>query len=428
MRTVLTNYDICDIIRESKLINYYLQGRVSMDKQLEVMHINEIYSCVEVSTPSELYYIAELNKYLESYGRVLSIEGVAIKEEYKSCIYYSYLKSTDVIGVEHESLPEDLRGKLFTKFLDLDDIYIEKESNIEWVFDFDGKGRNTKNYTTFKGLLASQAYVSFMALLTINKIMKGQPSIVKFDFTVANVCITKNYTTWDIIDLWLIYLRTRALSSWVSFELPKEKLAEAQLNYEAYVIECRLVQNVTDYMPVSEKIEYYRSHFMIGDIVMLYTKLASGSERDSIKQVESCQIARIDKATNEGITLMVFNAKDTPLTAKKRIESLPARVRELYGNNHYMKHNEQSTFVRWSDIGLEVGLYMEQQFFTDLNCNDSACLWFEKNGEEFELELDNADAIYAILCERNIEFNKERFKKLYFSKKPSIYISRVVEG
>lgn len=418
--------DKCDIILTIKmyLICFYKGEIFAMETNFgvgNVVHISNIYSCTQLETPSEMYYIAELSKYLNERGKYLSIEGVVIPENYKDTFFYKYLKSANVIGVEYEELEQQDARKYFRGSLSNKTIDINCESNIEWVFDFDGSSSEKNNYVVFKGLLSSQIYLSFVAMITIKKMFDGSPSLLKFDFRKANVCLVKDYSNWEFLDLWLVFRKTRALSNWISFMLPESNTAEPQLNYEAYFHELRLLGCAKDYAPVADKIAYYRRNFRVNDIVLLYTKVDTGSEKDPIKLIDNCQISRIESATREGLTLTVYNVHDTPISTKLYIEGLPEKVRELYGEDYYKKYNAQSTMICWSDLGIGDLTYAESKFITDLNCDDRAVLAFEKNGEVIELELENADAVYAILCERGIDFNKKRFEQLYFSTNPSIY-------
>lgn len=392
-----------------------------------MIHISNIYVCAEINTVSELYYIAEIAKYLKILeNETLSMEGVIIKPTYLNSKYYRYMQSQSIEGIPFREFEQS--RDIFTGDLLERDIVFAEKSNTEWIFDYDGKGTNPYNSLIFKGLLANQVYVSFMALLTVKKILYGNPKTLLLDFVNANICFTKNFDNWDILDIWLIYKKTKAFETWVTIKLPEVKRAEAQLRYEAYVREHELVGGMLETSSVKQKIDCFRKRFRKGDIVLLYTKSVKGNKNDNVRTVESCTMARVEKATSQRIELTAIYTTETPLSTKKRIDELPEKNRELYGDDYYLRHHEQKMSLDWLDVGICEYTYIEEYFITDLNCDDSVELWFNrKDGTEVKLELQNADAIYAILCERKIEFDKQRFEKLYFSKVPSTYKREILE-
>lgn len=390
-----------------------------------MIHISNIYVCTEINTPSELLYIAEIAKYLKECDEELSLEGVIISENCIGTEYYKYMQSMNIAGIPYREL-ENARD-FYVESLSDKDIYYAEKTPTEWVFDYDGKGRKPQNSKYFKGLLASKAYVSLIAMITVNKLMFGSPKLLRLDFTQANVCFTKNYDRWDILDLWLVLKRTNALESWVQINLPEIPSALAQLNYEAHTHELQTLGGMKDFVGVKKKIDCYRKNFKKGDIVLLYKKSDRGSKNDIIKSIASCQIARIEQATNSKIELTIFNVHNSSLSAKKYFDSLPDKVREMYGDNAHLKVHEQRIILDWLDVGIGDCVFAEEYIVTDLDCDDKASLWFtNKRGEEVLLELNNADAIYAILCDRGIPFNRERFEKLYFSDVPSVYKTRIL--
>lgn len=392
-----------------------------------IIALGQIYSIAQIETPVEIYYIACLAKYLNKEGYVLSLDGIDLSK-YEDSYYYDYLcyYSENIIGhnFREGKLPEGVKRYEYD-FSKQEVIYCEK-SHTEWVFDF----KTDKNYTNlkvFKGICANDVYVNFLAYITINKLLYSTPKKLVLDFEKADIYVTKTSNNWDIVNLYLLSTYTRALDNWVEIKLPNDKQAVAQLGYEAFYSDVVFRNGEREYIPTTEKISLFKQKFQVGDVVFIY-KRSSGREKDTNKTIESCKIAIIKSANRKGVTLTEFSGTETPITVKRRIQSMPERIQNMYSDDYHTKLNSLTATYSWIDLGVEQKLYLEEQFITDLNCSDVAELWFEKNGEEFALELDCADAVYAVLCEYNVDFNRERFEKLYFSERKSRYITEVVNG
>lgn len=392
-----------------------------------IIALGQIYSVTKIETPVEIYYIACLARYLNKEGYILSLDGIDLSE-YEDSYYFDYLcyYSENITGYNFREgkLPEGT-SRYEYDFSKQEVIYREK-THIEWVFDFK-TDKNYKNLSTFKGICANDVYVNFLAYITVSKLLYSTPKKLVLDFQNADIYVTKTSNNWDIVNLYLLSTYTKALDNWVDIKLPNDGWAVAQLGYEAFYSDVVYRNGERDYIPTNEKIGVFKQKFQIGDVCFLY-KRNSGRATDTNKTIESCKIAIIKSVSREGVTLIEFSGAETPLTVKKRIQSMPDRIQKMYSEDYYKKLNSLTTTYSWIDLGVEQKLYLEEQFITDLNCADEAELWFEKNGEEFTLELDCADAVYSILCEYGVDFNRERFEKLYFSDKKSRYITEVVNG
>lgn len=390
-----------------------------------MIHLTNIYPCAKIITLTEVYYIASIAKYLEVYNEQLSIEGVAIPKKFKNTDYYKYLATRNIVGVEKMDLAvlEEIKSNtmVIPNFTNKE-VYFKSKEGQEWVFDYDDSGRVSTNNRFFKGLRSDQIYVDFMAYLTVEKIIKGTPQLLKMDFTRADIFLAGSYSRWDIVELWILYKRTKALDGWVDILLPEDILARNQLNYEAYSREKEQLYPNMNIATISEKVDYYKRNFKRGDIVLLYKKSEKGNKMDSIRTIESCVIAKIDRATTRGIELTTYNVNKSIQTIKRELSLLPEKLRSLYSVNYCKEYTVSKERFDWMDIGLDEISLIEQCFITDLNCNDTDLfLFLDKDGKEVELELNSADGIYALLDERGIEFDKERFENLYFSKTKSVY-------
>lgn len=419
-----------------------------------IIKVSDIYRTGgKITNPIECLFLGFCAKYLGKHGYKLSFEGVDVStvKESNMFIVLQYYRD-NIIGLELEDSGEYYYGRVPFSLMDKDfeenePCFAVKDCS-EWLFNHTEGGYN-QNAILFApaGVVINELYVNLVAYVTIHRLLNGFPKVFSMDFAKSKVFVAKTGKNWDIVDLFILLKNTNAIKSFVTLKLPNFESAISQLGFEAYYREISLFTDYSEYdlmedsyekngkkkvreylqIPVKLKIEEFKKYFQEGDICFLY-KHDKGLVDDPIKCIKSCKIARIDKADKNGVTLSVLNRIDTPISLKKRVESMTDRARELYESDmgYYRKYSMPSESYSWHDIGVESRIHLEDCFIGTLNCDDDTVQWFVKDGKEFQLELSCPDSVYAILCEYGIEFNRERFEELYFTEGGSRYLSEVV--
>lgn len=418
------------------------------------IHVNDIYQTEgKIKNPVECLFLGFCSKYLKKHGYMLSFKDVDVSEV-ENCGMYCVLQYYRDCIIDLEL---DESGQYYYARVPFDTIDIDFEKRepkfktkeySEWVFNH-LEGGYSQNNVLFapSGVVISELYVNLVAYVTVHRLLNGFPKTFTMDFEKSTVYVTKTNKDWDIVDVYILLKDTKCINNFVTLKLPNSPVALNQLGFEAYYREISLMTDYSEYdlmeesydkngkkkvreylqIPIKLKIEEFKKYFVEGDICFLY-KHDKGLVDDPIKRIQSCKIARIDKVSKQGVTFSTLNRIDTPITLKKRVESMTDRARELYesDNNYYRKFSLQKETLSWHDFGVERRIHLEEYFIGTLNCDDDTIQWFEKDGEEFQLELSCPDSVYAILCEYGIEFNRERFEEMYFTEGGSRYLSEVV--
>jgi hypothetical protein len=436
-------------------------------KQKEI-HIAQIYSCSNVSLACELYYICELGKYAYlNYGVAIDLEGVILKQVLKQspiwdyfrlAVSQGYLVKTGVdvnelrITAQHpigydkndvvnflyvtEAVPFD-RSEFNKRQTDVDydlrtpvktQVSFEYQNEEEWKWSSAGEnGRHfTENNKAFNHNHGDQSWLSLIAMVAIERIFNdNKPYLLSLEFddsTVINV-MALSY-------IMLISDESTAFNGWITFDsrlINEEKFL--QLSYTAWYAKGRDMGLLKQFYTAKEKFEYAKLLDIVeGDMVMLYER-GKSQNRNYVKNIASCHLAKVVKLTDESIVLDKINTVKPYSTAKHDFEDHTIVVKRMYNNHPYKHLNHSLETFSLIDVGVEYYMWQEKYFIVPLDEATDMCTMYvdDGNGRSAILNLDQNELTYWILKDYDYKFNEERFLNKLFYKRVPLY-TRFMSG
>lgn len=383
------------------------------------IHISQFYAISKVTTGSELYYICEIGRYLKNRGMIVSLEGVFIESLVKNSQYWDYFRyavdNDYVCDVNIKDENFTIRGeydfnisRIFTTDLSEDGkrpVFTSYGEGDTWLWTLGGTCEYDRIHHTkiINGTNRSQALTSLVASVAVNRLLTGTPKTLILDLSSEVVDIED-----AVCDLMLLDCKTDALNGWVTLNIEGDL---TKLSYDAWVYEAMDKGFMREFVPTTKKIKYFKENgFGVGDVVLLYHR-SSGTSR---RAISNCKIAVIKNVDRNRILLEVINTKETRLAVTKRYEALDDDVKMLYLGDSYLRFEKTTLPLDWLDFGVDVMLYQEDYFITDLNRDDSVGVWLDNDSEEAYIEMDAVEAIYSILKDREVDFNEERYISKYY--------------
>ena len=171
-----------------------------------------------------------------------------------------------------------------------------------------------------------------------------------------------------------------------------------------------------------EKYTYAKSNnFDVGDVFLLYEMKGNSASSGTIRSdraINSCAIGVVRHMDDRGITFDVIASPDTHLSRIKSVEA--AMQRSKYKT--YTEIDKHSFYVlnrrfSWFDIGVGTCFFSENYFFIPPFEEDGSTQWLSTGVKDCEVQLDTIDTCYAVLVDREVEFNREKFLRLYYQKR-----------
>lgn len=424
---------------------------------MESVHISQFYSCSEVSLSSELYYISELGKYLSfNYNKALSIDGVILTSMLKNSILWDYFRLAVSKGwVVDTSLPSyetditiqypiNYATNDFKNFLfGLDECHYDgvdsaqrnqsseynystpkptqvcftKQTDDAWFWTIKGSCSRDEmiNSASLNTSCASKAWVSMIAMVAVERFMTGKPKMLGIEFPYV---ISRNQLA--LSDFMLLISDTNALTGWViySFEENVSEDIQRQLGYESWWYKGKEQGYLANWYKPKDKLNYLKNTLKIDvdDVVLLYERNYS-TKFNYIKSISSCHVAIVRYISNTAVGFEVVNTVKTRHGSEVTFQDQTMAVKEMYcGSTRYKEWNAKNKTIDLSDLGVEYLMYNESHFIVPLEQADDIVELDVKdeNGRTGKFALHQNDAIYWILKDYGINFNEEKFLKLYF--------------
>lgn len=176
-----------------------------------------------------------------------------------------------------------------------------------------------------------------------------------------------------------------------------------------------------------------------GSIVFLYGRkrdsVVSGSTFEDYNFISGSKIAKVVEITDKGVHFEVFNFNSSLEDLYVRYYNLSKSVRDTYHSfNEFIRFNcsKSVTFEPWSNLGVQYMMnddayYYERSFITKLDSIFPVEITTLESDNAFvSVSLKVVDAIYYLLLEYGVDFDRVLYNKEYKTTNPSLIENSVV--
>lgn len=426
------------------------------------LHISNFYSCSEIGTSSELFYICELSKYLNKVDKSLSIDGVILLDNlklsevawdyFRFCVSEGYIVDANLPSSELDFLKnpinyvnEGFKNFLFTRDecpYDSTDTTMRSNSaeydyktakptqvcyaveNQEvWMWNVDGKSSDDKliNLRNLNSSCASKAWLSMIAMVAVNRLLTGEPKNLCIEFSSP---IAKNQLA--LSDFLVLSEDSNAIKGWVlyAFDPSVAESEQRQIGYEAWWHKGKEMGYLSRYYTPAEKLAHLKKlNIKVGDVVFYYERFYK-TQYNYVKEIAGCRLAIVRGIHARSIDLEIVNNVKTRYGYEVRFQNLSEEVRSMYcGSDSYKKYNSRFTSVELCDLGIEYLMYSETQFLCPLGESDDIVQLdvTDYKGRTGKYALRQNDTVYWILKDYGVEFNEKKFLETYFKDRLTSY-------
>ncbi len=365
----------------------------------------------KITTGSELLLAYELDKYSRLLlGKRVSLANVSISKSIIGSEQFSFVVTNglDVGFTPDMETLADYRvrvGLFFTKTID--GIVFKLMTPELWVYDF---SYNTAANLITYGANRSAAYVSMIAYLIVKsakdgvacpKLLIDHEEHAQLELEYVDLLILKGYGN-------------KLLSNVVDINFSAS--AKQQPEWEAFVILNRQRGVMNREYSTTEKYKYFKKHFEVGDVVLLYQR-AKGAKGKSINKLISCYPAVILGFNKTNVDLMYYPLVKTKLTR----HMLLSLAENDYDGDLQVTETELDRFTACKQnlelmyTGVDVCTYLEETFILRPADFDGSHQYFRTENGFVRLFLSTLDTIYAVFEDRGVEYNKASFLDTYFN-------------
>ncbi|HFL3696610.1 hypothetical protein [Clostridioides difficile] len=391
------------------------------------VHLKDLFGLeskqIVIQSTSELLLICELDKYLQSMTRErLDLEEVTVLPELRKGNFFTFVMNKGLaFNYEYEMKSySKIRPFLFLDTITDDKIFFSEYTDERVVYDFDSKPETNR---IFHGANKDHAYISIVAYIYVKSFINNKkfPKIIlgneNYHFMFkeySHIIILHRYGNKFIKDI-----------EW------KGVCKETNTNEEnnSYVIYRRQLGHMNRPYTIQEKYNYIINNYEVGDVILYYKrnckkqKYSKYISDDKIPNVEKCYPAVIRNITKENFTIDYYPLVETKLTRYINLKCIKNNNSWSEGLSHkdYNLYPSAQEVFSYVSFGIDDLTYDEETMFLKLVESDGAFQWIKKGDNFVNTWFPTIDAIYAVFEDRGVEYNKEKFLKIYYdnnTKKP----------
>ena len=376
----------------------------------------------KIKSGSELLLLYELYRYTEELlGKVLTIEDASVIKEVVEGEHFSYVYQNSPIELNSY----DLDGKRLADYSsterkyfkgDLSGIVFEKQTDEEWVYSYH---TDTSANIVLNGYNRSAGYVSLYAMMLVTYYKKGKkpPKLV-----LKNL----SYTQEEMEYVDILILRdygNKLLENKVELEYSEDLVIQPE--WESYLTYKKQLGFMLEESTRDEKYKYCKKEYAPGD-VLLYYQTNKVVKSKSIRELKSCYLGVVRNITEHGLGLTYYTLMETYDTHRYRLKEAESNIETegfKYTEEDYRLFPESDVVLDYMVTGFGDLFYKEDVYVMPLMDTNEVFTQYikDKNGEIQEYKMGVIDLVYTVLEDRGVEYNKEKFKKMYFGRKKPMY-------
>lgn len=138
-------------------------------------------------------------------------------------------------------------------------------------------------------------------------------------------------------------------------------------------------------------------------------------------KVINANVVRVEEIGNDFITLSSISINKTKEEMRIDYESIAENKRHLFTDMLYSKPNIKERIYPLYSVGVENYFLSESDFITKIDKHGTVSKVITINGKEGSVTLSQIDAIYWLLCQYEVDFDRKLYKDMYSNGKPLLW-------
>ena len=371
-----------------------------------------------------LLYIAAFCKQL---GVVLDItrmtpwfDAEKLKATYSIKMCHDYMRdlikqgALDV-GADPEKVPE---GKpLAIKFDQIiqENLFEEKNNTLYWCYDTP-RNNDYSCRSEFTGVNAEDYIFALTAYYLLMKSLGYESSkylLVDFNFGSSKYHSLVSSNIYLYIDIYACTKSIPMYAEYIKLSMDKVILEKKDLDFLLFMKNARYDGKLRDYT-VKEKLEKLNLlNYDIGGIYVLWHRKKM-NENNPAGIIDKATIIRLDEISDDFLGVLRIPVNSTYEERELDYYEISEDINYKYIDMLQRKPIATSVAkVSLYNLGIENFLNTEDNFITKLDTSEmtSTVLFF--NSKLHRMELPAIEVIYWIMCQGNVDFDRQKYKDMY---------------
>lgn len=166
---------------------------------------------------------------------------------------------------------------------------------------------------------------------------------------------------------------------------------------------------------IKDKQEFMKKEGIVeGSICILYERKGL-AKINIVGRIVNANIVRVDKIAKDRVYVTVIPLYRTKEEVVEDFYEIPEDMQYMFEDMLQFKANLSKKVLSLYDLGISNYMYDEVEFITPIDKHGTVVKKITVDGVVKDVELSQIDSIYWLLCQYQVEFDRDLFKDMYNS-------------
>ena len=363
---------------------------------------------------SEFYLALSIGNVLHTKGHYLNMDGMQVDSDSLPNTMIAYYKKLLNSGALVLSMYQKSDTVIENAAVDVNTYYFEK---LPLFYEEDGHRGWSVDYaiSNYKGIPVNYLSTDTMGNLVMHLVAYNIVDCLLNNYKkklVIHFDSFKARTTFLYVNVYSCLSTIKWLKEYVELDVDLTGYS-VDLDYSIFCNNGYVAGHNKPHT-VSEKLGFMKKFGMVEGSMLVLWHRERMNENNPFGKVVSASIIRLDEIgdTYLGVTKISLNR------TKEEVEAdyydIEESKRHLYVDLLDKKPYQEATELGIHSLGVDNYFYDEEDYITLLDDTAQVTKLVTIDGEKVHVEMSNTDAIYWLLRQYDIEFDRELFKEMYF--------------
>lgn len=365
---------------------------------------------------SEFYLALAMGSVLHDRGYSLNMDGMLVDADVIPEDMVKYYKNLLNDGAVTLSMYEKSSAVNDVVNTDIDTTYFgnlklfeEKGKGLDWSLEYanDNYGEYKKKFLEL--LKLGNTLVHIVAYHLVNHILNGdnRKLMIHLDAQRAK-------STFIYVNIYSCLQTIPWIRDYVDLDVD---FADYNVDLD-YSIHCNNGKVAGRYKlwSVSEKLDLLRKYGMVKGSILVLWERDGMCENNQWGRVKGAKLFRLDEIGDDFIGVTFIAVNKTKEEVYQDYNDIDESIRYLYVDILDKKPYMESTELPICGFGIDNYFLDEDKFITLLDESEEVFKLVTIDGKQESVKMSGVDSIYWLLCQYEVEFDKDLFKSMYFPK------------
>lgn len=172
---------------------------------------------------------------------------------------------------------------------------------------------------------------------------------------------------------------------------------------------------------IKDKHKFLKQSGLVDGMIAVLWKRKGMCESNPAGRITGATLVRINEICEDAISIETLPYNKTKEEKEEDYLSIPEDKRYMFMDMKYTEPKGTSCMLSLYDIGVEDYFDMEDEFLTKIDRSAKVIKRITVDGKVSDVEMSNVDAIYWLLCQYSVDFDRELYRDAYNDGEPLLW-------